>query len=287
MARGGPELARSSLEPPSQQRGTGPRDTFIRASSQLIAPLRSSLLATLCALVCLAACGADAPASDPDWAALMAEARRASDVDARFALFTDLREQALAAAGRDRLARGAYLAVLEDLRRLEASRGSGVVADRLAEKRRNAARRYLVEDPGDGFVRGLVAFMMAREKRFDDAWRLLGAGATATDPTAEQERRLLDFAIAVAAMSRVRGDPEIEKPGLQAYATLLEALVVRSEAREVGPAYRLFLIARCAKAQLSAGRLEQASRFVGEWEKLDPSSLATIEVRQQIASARR
>ena len=115
MARGGPELARSSLEPPSQQRGTGPRDTFIRASSQLIAPLRSSLLATLCALVCLAACGADAPASDPDWAALMAEARRASDVDARFALFTDLREQALAAAGRDRLARGAYLAVLEDL----------------------------------------------------------------------------------------------------------------------------------------------------------------------------
>jgi hypothetical protein len=98
---------------------------------------------------------------------------------------------------------------------------------------------------------------------------------------------LLYFAKTVAAMGRVSGDPEIEKPGLQAYATLLEALVARAEEREIGPAHRLFLIEYCTKAQLSAGRLEQASRFVGEWEKLDPSSPATIEVRQQIASARR
>ena len=249
---------------------------------------RSAFLVTMCCgLACLAGCGDETPPAEPDWAGLLVAAQSVTDPAQRLALLADLRQEALAVADHDRAARGVYLGVLAQLVALESGRGAGAAADRIREERRSAVSRFLAVDPGDGSVRGLLGYMMAQEGHFAESWELLLAGGQATDAADDEERPLLYFAALVAAMGRKGGDPEIDKPGAAAHASLFEALVARAEKRSVGRAHRLLITEGCARAQLSAGLLERAIRTVEVWEKLDPSSPATIELRQQIAAAKR
>lgn len=249
---------------------------------------RSALTVTLlCVLTWSSACSDDAAAPEADWLARLDAAQRLTDSKARLDAFTELRGAALGSAEDDRIARGTYLAALEQLTELQRARGAGAAADQVAEERRVAAQKYLAKDPGDGFVRGLVGYIAARSGRYDEAWKLMGEGASRTDPTRTEEARLLYFTTAVAAMGRMGGDPEVEKPGLVAHATLLAALVQRARGREADEAHMLFLLETCTKAQLSAGRLDEASASLAAWEKLDPASTATVEVGQQIRDAKR
>jgi hypothetical protein len=179
--------------------------------------------------------------------------------------------------------------VIEGLRLLAETQqalGEGPAAVATGEHRREELTRLLAQDPGDGFLRGQLAYDRALEGSFSKAWTLLSEGLEKTDAEDFEELALLHFSTAVPVLESL--DPtrrDHQQAGRLAHATLLRGLLARAQSRGACLEHRTALLNGLAMAEVMSGDTAAATRTLDAWEVLDPANATIIEMRHQIRTA--